>query len=115
MKAVMTAVYGTAMVVLVSGLAETRTPYRPSPEALHPETLARTEAITSYCEQADPGDASHYASRLVALVHGHTEGEIQRERQTANYQHALAQARETLATASPGRAVQACTEYLAEQ
>ena len=50
MKASFTAVSASAVVVLVSTWAQTRT--------LHSDTLARYEAITSYCEQADPGIGS---------------------------------------------------------
>ena len=65
MRASFLAVATTAVVVLVSALAENRT--RP---ALHPDTLARYEAITSFCEKVDAASASQYAAKLDDLLPG---------------------------------------------
>ena len=107
MKASVSAVCATAVVVLVSALAESRTPSK-----LEPASLARIEAITSYCEKVDPNADSQYLSKLAGAVSGRPEDEIQRDRTTADYQKAMAQANETLAKASHQTAVTACSEFL---
>ena len=109
MKASFVAVCATSAVVLVSAFAGTRTPPR-----LHPESLARIEAITSYCEKADPSSESLYVSKLAGVTRGHSEDEIQRDRNSAKYHQAMAQANETLAKVSEGTAARACNEFLAE-
>lgn len=109
MRASFLAVCGTAVIMLVSALAETKTPAR-----LHPESLARVEAITSYCQKADPASGSQYASRLTDLVSGHSLGEVQAGRATIKYQKAMAQANETLSSVSPATGARACTDFLAE-
>src|ERR1700735_2223225 len=63
MKASFSVACATGVVVLVSAYGGTRI----SP-AIHPESLARIEAITSYCEKADPSSESQYASRLTAVI-----------------------------------------------
>lgn len=108
MRASVLAVFGTAVVVLVSALAEPGTP------ALHPDSLARVDAITSYCEKADPTDASQFAAKLAGLTLGHSDGEVQRSRQSIKYQHAMTQADATLSRVLPEDAVRACSEFLAE-
>jgi len=97
-------------VVLVSALAENRT--RP---ALHPDTLARYEAITSYCGKVDPAEASQYAAKLDGLTQGWSADEIAREHITGRYREAMAQADDTLSKASHSIAVNGCTEFLAEK
>jgi hypothetical protein len=109
MRASVIAVFGTAVVVLVSALAETR---KPSP--LHPDSLARLEAITSFCEKADSTDASQFVARLTEVTAGHPEGEIQSARQSLKYQQAMQQADSTLVRVLPEDAVRACTDFLAE-
>jgi hypothetical protein len=108
MRASVLAVFGTAVVVLVSALAEPRTP------PIHPDSLARFDVITSFCEKADPIDASQFAAKLAGVTIGHSDDEIQRNRESIKYQHAMTQADETLARVLPGDAVRACTEFLAE-
>ncbi|HEY1987102.1 MAG TPA: hypothetical protein VGG85_16930 [Terracidiphilus sp.] len=110
MKASFSAVCATAVVVFVSAYAETRT----SPQ-LHPASLARTEAITSYCEKVDPDSDSLYLSRLTAKMRGHSVAEIQRDRDSLEYREALAQAHETLTKTRPGTAIKACSEFLAQK
>jgi hypothetical protein len=110
MKASFLAVATTAVVVLVSALAENRT--RP---ALHPDTLARYEAITSYCGKVDPAAASQYAAKLDGLTQGWSADEIAREHITGRYREAMAQADDTLSKASYTTAVNGCTEFLAEK
>jgi hypothetical protein len=109
MRASVLAVFGTAVVVLVSALAEPRTP-----PSLHPDSLARFDAITSFCAKADPIDASQFAAKLTGVTIGHSDDEIQSNRQSIRYQHAMTQADETLSTVLPGDAVRACTEFLAD-
>lgn len=109
MRASVLAVFGTAVVVLVSALAEPRTP-----PSLHPDSLARFEAISSFCEKADPTDASQFAAKLAGVTFGHSENEIQGDRQSVKYQHAMTQADETLSRVLPGDAVRACTEFLGD-
>ena len=108
MRASVLAVFGTAVVVLVSALAEPGTP------AIHPDSLARFDAITSFCEKADPTDASQFAAKLAGVTVGHSDDEIQRSRQSVKYQRAMTQADGTLSRVLPGDAVRACTEFLAE-
>jgi hypothetical protein len=108
MRASVLAVFGTAVVVLVSALAEPGTP------PLHPDSLARVDAITSYCEKADPTDASQFAAKLAGLTLGHSDGEVQRSRQSIKYQRAMTQADATLSRVLPEDAVRACSEFLAE-
>jgi hypothetical protein len=47
-------------------------------------------------------------------VRGHSQNELQQDRQTASYQRAMTQASSILAQVSPERALPACDEYLAE-
>jgi hypothetical protein len=82
--------------------------------AIHPESLARNEAITSYCEKADPASGSGYVSKLAGVVHGHSPDEIQRDRATDRYQRALAKANEMLASVPVTSGVRACAEFLAD-
>jgi hypothetical protein len=110
MKASFSAVCATGVVVLVSAFAGTRTPTQ-----LHPESLARVEAITSYCEKADPTSESMYLSKLSGLMRGSSQDEIQRDRNSGKYQQAMAQAQETLAKVTPSTGVKACSEFLAER
>ena len=109
MKASFAAVFASAAVVVVSALAGTRT----SP-TIHPDSLARIEAITSYCGKADPNSESEYTARLAGLTHGHSDDEIQRDRNTDKYKQALAQANETLSKVPESTRVKACSEFLAE-
>lgn len=108
MRASVLAVFGTAVVVLVSALAEPRTP------DLHPDSLARLDAISSFCEKADPIDATLFSAKLAGVTVGHSDDEIQRSRQSVKYQRAMTQADETLSRVLPGDAVKACSEFLAD-
>jgi len=110
MKASFVTVCASATVVLVSAWAQTRT----SPK-IHSDSLARVEAITSYCEKADPNSEAQYLSKLADMMRGHSEDEIQRDRSTTNYQKAMEQANETLSKVKSTSAVKACTEFLAEK
>jgi hypothetical protein len=110
MKASFATVCASAVVVLVSAWAETGK----SPK-IHPDSLARIEAITSFCEKADPNSDSQYLDKLADVTRGHSQDEIQRDRNTGKYQEAMAQANQTLSKVSPGTAVRACTEFLAEK
>jgi hypothetical protein len=110
MRASFLAVATTAVVVLVSALAENRT--RP---ALHPDTLARYEAITSYCGKVDPEAASQYAAKMTGLTQGWSADEIAAKRASGGYRDAMAQADDTLSKASYTTAVNGCTEFLAEK
>ncbi len=107
MKASFPAVASSAVIVLVSTWAQTRT--------LHSDTLARYEAITSYCEQADPASASQYGLKLEDLTRGHSSNEIAADRGTASYRKAMAQANATLSRASSPTSVKGCTEFLADK
>src|SRR5579859_7806774 len=107
MRASFPAVAASAVIVLVSTWAQTRT--------LHPDSLARYEAITSYCEQVDPASAVQYELKLEDLTHGHSSNEIAADRNTATYRHAMAQANATLSSASITTGVRGCGEFLAEK
>ena len=107
MRASFPAVAASAVVVLVSTWAQTRT--------LHSDTLARYEAITSYCEQADPASASQYGLKLEGLTRGHSSDEIVADRSTARYRNAMAQANATLSRASSATGASGCSEFLAEK
>jgi hypothetical protein len=110
MRASFLAVATAAVVVLVSALAENRT--RP---ALYPDTLARYEAITSYCGKVDPESASQYAAKLTGLTQGWSADEIAAKRVSGGYRDAMAQADDTLSSASHATGVNGCTEFLAEK
>ena len=110
MRASFLAVATSAVVVLVSTLAETRTI-----PALHADSLARYEAISSYCGKIDPGSAADYAARLEDLTRGHSADEILAKRESDRYRHAMAEANDTLAKASYTTAANGCTEFLAEK
>ena len=107
MRASFPAVAASAVIVLVSTWAQTRT--------LHSDTLARYEAITSYCEQADPALASQYGLKLEGLTRGHSNDEIAADRSTASYRNAMAQANTTLSKASSTTGAKGCSEFLAEK
>jgi hypothetical protein len=109
MRASVLAVFGTAVVVLVSALAEPRTP----PD-LRPDSLARLDAIASFCEKADPVDAAQFEEKLAGVTLGHSEDELQLNRHSVRYHRAMTQADETLSRVLPGDAVRACTEFLAD-
>jgi len=104
------AVAGSAIVVLVSSLAQTR--IHP---AIHADALARYEAITSYCEKADPDSASEYVSKLTSFTAGRSEKELALDRGSAQYRSAMEQANAILSQASPSTRVKGCTEFLAEK
>jgi hypothetical protein len=98
-----------AVVGLATALENTRTS-----STIHPESLARIEAITSYCEKADPKSESQYMAELAGLIRVHSEAEIQRDRNTSKYRQAMAQANVTLSTVTQITGVRACAEFLAE-
>jgi hypothetical protein len=110
MKASFIAVCATAVVVLASALADTQMAPR-----LNAASLARVEAVTSYCENVDPASDSEYVSRVAGAMRGHSDSEVQSARNSNEYRQALAQANETLAKVPASSAVRACTEYLAEK
>jgi hypothetical protein len=110
MKASFVAVLATSAVVLASALAETRTAPR-----LNAASLARVEAVTSYCENIDPASDSEYVTRVASAMRGHSDSEVQSARNSSEYRQALAQANQTLATVPAGSALRACTEYLADK
>jgi hypothetical protein len=110
MKSNLSAVCVLALVVLATKLARTRTP-----SSIHPESLARIEAITSYCNKADPKSESEHQAKLAGLMHDHSEEEIQRDRNTSKYRHGMVQANETLSKVTQMTGVKACAEFLAEK
>jgi len=110
MRASFLAVATAAVVVLVSTLAENRT--RP---ALYPDTLARYEAITSYCGEVDPASAPQYAAKLNGLTQGWSANETAAKRASGGYRDAMTQADDTLSQASHTTALNGCTEFLAEK
>ena len=56
-----------------------------------------------------------YVSKLAAVMHGHSQDEIQRDRNSGKYQHALAQANDMLAGVPAANGVRACMEFLADK
>ena len=110
MKARFSKVRVLALVVLASVWAETN-----KSSTIRPESLARVEAITSYCETVDPHSQSQYLSKLASLMSEHSADEILRDRKTAGYQQAMTQANETFAKASYKTGVRACAELLTEK
>lgn len=106
MRASFLAVAASSVVVLVSTFAQTKL-------ALHPDTLARYEAITSYCEKADSPSAAEYASVLSNLTQGHSQREIAGDRSTARYHRALLEANGMLSNASTATGLRGCSEFLA--
>jgi hypothetical protein len=110
MKTSFLAVCATGAVVLLSAFAGTRT----APK-LHPDSLARVEAITSYCGTVDPSGRPLYQSRLADLTRGHSADEIAAERNSGKYRQAALEARETLAKASQQTGIRGCSEFLAEK
>jgi hypothetical protein len=107
MRASFLAVGAAGAAVLVSAFAGTRT----SP-SMHPESLARTEAISSYCGEMDPARRPLYLSRLTDLTRGHSQQEIAEERQSNRYRRAMSEANETLTKASPRTGLRGCSEFL---
>jgi ABC-type taurine transport system substrate-binding protein len=110
MKASFVAVCATSVVVLASALADTRKAPR-----LDAASLARVEAVTSYCENVDPVSDSEYVSRVARAMRGHSDADVHQARNSDEYRQALAQANETLAKVPKSSAIRACTEYLAEK
>jgi hypothetical protein len=110
MKASFVAVCATSVVVLASALADTRRAPR-----LDAASLARVEAVSSYCENVDPASDSEYVSTVARAMRGHSDAEVNQARNTSQYLQALAQANETLAKVPAKSAVRSCTEYLAEK
>ena len=110
MKTNFSAVCVLAVVGLATALANTRTS-----STIRPESLARIEAITSYCEKADPKAESQYVANLAGLMRNHSEDEIQRDRSTIKYRQAKTQASETLLKVTQITGVRACAEFLAEK
>jgi hypothetical protein len=110
MKTNLSAVCVLAVVVLATALAENRTP-----SSIHPESLARIEAITFYCEKADPKSESEYQAKLAGLMHDLSEDEIQRDRNTTKYRQGMAQANETLSKVTQTTGVRACAQFLAKK
>jgi len=108
MRASFLAVAATSVVVLVSTLAQTRPP-------VHADTLARYEAITTYCEKVDPASTTQYAAVLSNLTQGHTSQEIAAGRNSRQYRSALAEANGTLSRASTDTGIKGCTEFLTEE
>ena len=105
MRASFLAVAATSVVVLVSTFAQTRPP-------LHPDTLARYEAITAYCEKVDPASASQYAAVLANLTQGHSPQEISARRDSRTYRTAVTEANITLSRASFDTGIKGCSEFL---
>ena len=103
------AVASSAVLVLVSAYAHSSLYLLPA------DSLARYDAITSYCEKADPGSASEYVSKLTSLTGGHSEDELAGDRSSDKYRKALAQANATLSSASVSTGLKGCTEFLAEK
>lgn len=110
MKASFAAVFAATAVVLVSAFAGTGTSSK-----IHPDSLARVEAITSYCEKADPDAAPEYVTKLAAATRGHSDDEIEWGRQSARYQAARLQAHQTLSETTQETGVRACAEFLAQK
>ena len=110
MRASFWAVSASAVVVLVSAWAENRTPL-----ALYPDSLARYEAITAYCQKVDSSSASQYVAKLAALTSGRSSDALAADRTSPKYLQALAQADMTLSKASSATGINGCTEFLAEK
>lgn len=110
MKASLLAVCATGAVVLLSAFAGSET----SP-ALHPASLARFEAINSYCGAIDPAGRSLYSAKLADLTRGHSAEEIAADRNSAKYRAASLEADRTLAKASQDTGIKGCSEFLAQK
>ena len=110
MKASFLAVCATGAVVLVSAFAGPRIPAR-----LHPDSLARFEAITSYCRAIDPAGRDLYLSKLSELTGAQSADEIAAQRNGAAYRQAMIEANATLAQASDHTGLQGCSEFLAQE
>ena len=102
------AVASSAVVVLVSAYTHS------SLYSLHADSLARYEAIASYCEKADPDSASEYVSKLSSFTYGHSDDELAGDRSSDKYRKALTQANAMLSNASVSTGIKGCTEFLAE-
>ena len=110
MRASFVTACASAVVVLFSALAESRTH-----ATIRPASLARYEAITSYCVKADPVSADQYAAKLASLTGRLSIDELTSDRNSARYRDAFAEANETLSKASSATGVKGCTEFLAEK
>ena len=110
MRASFLAVAATSAVVLVSAFAGTRTSPR-----LHPESLARYEAITSYCGTVDPSELPYYQSRLADLTRSLSPDQMAADRGSNAYRQAKLEADQTLAKASSSTGLRGCSEFLAQK
>jgi hypothetical protein len=110
MRASFSAVFLTAVVVAVSAVAGNH-----SSSNIRPDSLARVEAITSYCQKADPSSGSLYRAKLEDAVRGHSALEIESEHNSDTYARALAQANETLSQVSDRTGIKGCSEFLADK
>jgi hypothetical protein len=109
-KASFLVIAGSAVLVLVSALAHTGIH-----SALRADSLARYEAVTSYCEKADPDWAPRYVSKLASLTHGLSGDRLEAYRNSAGFRKAFAQANDWLSKASYAMALNSCTDFLAEK
>jgi hypothetical protein len=73
------------------------------------------EAVTTYCQKADPASGPLYRDKLAAAMRGQSESEIAGDRNSSAYIKALAQANKTLAEVSDRTGVNGCAEFLADQ
>ena len=110
MRASFLAVGAAGAVLLLSAFAGTRTSRK-----LQPESLARFEAITSYCGTVDPASRPLYESRLADLTQGHSQDEIAADHDSRNYRQAMVEANQTLSTASQRTGLRGCSEFLAQK
>ena len=95
---------------MLSAFAGTRTSPR-----IQPESLARMEAITSYCGAVDPAGRPSYISKLADLTRGYPAQEMAADRNSSKYRLAALEANETLAKASQRTGIRGCSEFLAEK
>jgi len=110
MKTSFLAVCATAGVVVLSAFAGTRT----TPK-LQPDSLARIEAITSYCAAADPAERPSYLSKLADLTRGYPADEMASDRSSSQYRRAALEAGRTLSKASHETGIRGCSEFLAQK
>ncbi len=109
MKASFTAVCATAVVVAASAVAGTQ----PS-AGIRPEKLARVEAITSYCEKANPAASHFYLAKLTGVTQGHSNEELQRSRASGAYLRAFNEASLTLSRVTGQTGAKGCRDYLSD-
>ncbi len=77
------------------------------------EDLARKDASLTYCERIDPAKTTLYQRGMKTLISGHSEGEIERDRESKDYLQTRQEFDTLLNHVNRAAAFLACRDYLA--